>query len=189
MHFLITDPRPNDNFHAQHREQLILELSRTSHVTLLPADLRHEGLYFIYKGASFVMYPSLHEGYGLVPLEAATVGCQTIGFDIPGTKHTLVHGSNGWRSRCYDWESFMGLADKIWEEVTPNLRIDSSSIARWASHHQELAKTRLQLVRHLLCSFERVGSDCESTLQRTAAAQLKHHSARASNTPRSWTKE
>lgn len=153
IHILMTDPRPNDGFHAQYREQLYSLVKSTKHVTILPANLRRPELTRLYKGASFVLYPSLHEGYGLVPLEAARVGCPTIGFDIPGTKHSLVQGGNGWRVNCYDWQSFIELADKVWENrLPPDLRI-VCDVSTWVSQQQLQAEADWHQVRQLLITI------------------------------------
>lgn len=150
IHILITDPRPNDGFHARFRQQLYSLVKSTKHVTILPANLGREDLTHLYKGASFVLYPSLHEGYGLVPLEAARVGCPTIGFDIPGTRHSLVQGGNGWRVNCYDWKSLIELADRVWENrLPPDLRI-SCDVSAWVSHQQLQAEGSWRQVRQLL---------------------------------------
>jgi glycosyltransferase involved in cell wall biosynthesis len=156
IHILMTDPRPNDGFHTRFRQQIYSLAKNAKHVTILPANLRREELTRLYKGASFVLYPSLHEGYGLVPLEAARVGCPTIGFDIPGTRHSLVQCGNGWRVNCYDWKSLIQLADRVWEnQLSPDLRI-TRDISTWVTHQQLQAGQSWHRVHQLLVTLQRV---------------------------------
>lgn len=45
--------------------------------------------------AHLLINPSIREGWGLVVIEAATVGTPTIGYDVPGLRDSIVNGKTG----------------------------------------------------------------------------------------------
>jgi len=42
-----------------------------------------------------LVHPALHEGWGIVVMEAAAVGTPTIGFDVAGVRDSVRHGQTG----------------------------------------------------------------------------------------------
>lgn len=53
-------------------------------------------IYDVYTSSKFVVMPSIHEGFGLVTVEAMTCGLPVIGFaDCEGTNEIVIDGENG----------------------------------------------------------------------------------------------
>jgi len=70
------------------REAAALAASRRAGVRVLP-DVRDADLPLLYAGARFVLAPSLVEGFGLAPLEAAACGAAVLASDIAAHREVL----------------------------------------------------------------------------------------------------
>lgn len=47
------------------------------------------------RDASVLLHPAMHEGWGIVIMEAAAVGTPAIGFDVDGVRDSIVDGQTG----------------------------------------------------------------------------------------------
>jgi len=81
----------------------------------------------LYHKASFFVYPSLYEGFGIPPLEAMSVGCPVIVSDIPALKETC-----GEAAIYFDPNNSDQLASQIEELITNHELRDKLKIAGMA---------------------------------------------------------
>ena len=63
--------------------------------------------------AHILIFPSVHEGWGLVILEAASVGTPTIAYRVSGVKDAVVNGKTGLLSSQINPESLANLAIQL----------------------------------------------------------------------------
>lgn len=54
------------------------------------------------RSAWLLIHPALHEGWGIVILEAAAFGMPTLAFDVPGVRDAVVDGRTGVLVECED---------------------------------------------------------------------------------------
>ena len=52
--------------------------------------------------AWLLVHPALHEGWGIVIMEAATVGTPALGFDVSGVRDSIADGETGWLAASED---------------------------------------------------------------------------------------
>ena len=67
-----------------------------------------------YRGASLLLFPSVHEDFGLVPLEAMACGLPVVGWDDGhGPSTTLASGSGGVLVPPYDLDAFAAAVSDV----------------------------------------------------------------------------
>jgi glycosyltransferase involved in cell wall biosynthesis len=90
--------------------------------------------------------PSMHEGWGLSVIEANTVGCPAVAYDVPGLSVAIQHDRTGLLAQ--DDESFAGAIATILND--PERRSRYSAAARtWAERFDwdVSARETLRIVR------------------------------------------
>jgi glycosyltransferase involved in cell wall biosynthesis len=70
-----------------------------------------------YRGAAVLLFPSVHEDFGLVPLEAMACGLPVVGWDDGhGPSTTLASGSGGVLVDAYDLDAFTAAVQQLLDE-------------------------------------------------------------------------
>lgn len=75
---------------------------------------------------------SMHEGFGLVVVEANSQGTPALTFDIPGYRDLIVSGKNGFMAE-------FGKVDEFAEQMRNLIRMDDSSYAKLAGSSLEIS--------------------------------------------------
>ncbi len=87
-----------------------------------------------------LVHPAMHEGWGIVVMEAAAYGTPAIGFDVPGVRDSIVDGQTG--VLVQDEEDFvqrwMGLAS----DVNERMRLGTQAAARAATYGEDQTAER-----------------------------------------------
>ena len=82
--------------------------------------LKDDHLIALYNFCNLFVYPSLHEGFGLPPLEAMACGAATI-----GSNRTSIPEVIGRQDALFDPFSVKSISDKIYEALTDNIFLNS----------------------------------------------------------------
>jgi len=81
--------------------------------------LTGEALADCYRQASVLLFPSVHEDFGLVPLEAMACGVPVVGWDDGhGPSSTLAAGSGGLLVHAYDTQEFGNTVKQLLDDTT-----------------------------------------------------------------------
>ena len=99
--------------------------------------------------AHLMLVPSLHEGWGLVVIEAATVGTPTIGFDVAGLRDSIIHGKTGLICQENNPSSLASNVIKLLEDKNKYAHIQSNAIS-WSKNFswEKTAKKSLGLIEN-----------------------------------------
>jgi len=94
--------------------------------------------------AHILVNPSIREGWGLVVIEAASVGVPTVAFDVPGLRDSIIHGKTG--ILCKD-QSIVVLSREIQDLLEENKKYEKMSKAAyyWSRSFSWEKSTRLSL--------------------------------------------
>jgi glycosyltransferase involved in cell wall biosynthesis len=87
-----------------------------------------------------LLHPAMHEGWGIVVMEAASYGTPAIGFDVPGVRDSIVDGRTGVLARTEDdfvarWLSLAG-------DVNERVRLGSAAATRAATFGEDQTAER-----------------------------------------------
>jgi glycosyltransferase involved in cell wall biosynthesis len=80
--------------------------------------LPRQELYERMARAHCLLVPSVREGWGLVVIEANSVGTPAVGYDIPGVRDSIRDGSTGLLARTAEPEALAGMAVALVEDQT-----------------------------------------------------------------------
>lgn len=85
--------------------------------------------------ASLLLFPAVHEGWGMTVLEANACGTPAIGYDVPGLRDSIVSGSNGYLVKDGDVASMAGRAAGLLENGAElrSLSLKASAYSRMFS--------------------------------------------------------
>lgn len=86
------------------------------------------------RGVSVLVMPSLAEGYGLVALEAMSVGTPAIVTPHTFGADVITHGVDGWITPSAEWEGLAGLLESISESRQELSRISEAAAATAWKH-------------------------------------------------------
>ncbi|MCU1345932.1 MAG: mshA 2 [Acidimicrobiia bacterium] len=93
-----------------------------------------------------LVHPAMHEGWGIVVMEAAAYGTPAIGFDVPGVRDSIVDGETGVLVRDEDEfvERWLALAADVNERV----RLGDHAAVRAATYGEEQTGARFVEICH-----------------------------------------
>jgi glycosyltransferase involved in cell wall biosynthesis len=82
-----------------------------------------------------LVHPAMHEGWGIVVMEAAAYGTPSIGFDVPGVRDSIVDGQTGVLVR--DEEEFVQRWMDLASDVNERMRLGNQAAIRAATYGEE----------------------------------------------------
>lgn len=82
--------------------------------------------------AHILLNPSVREGWGLVNIEANTAGTPVVGYDVPGTRDSVLNGKTGLLSKFGDYKNLAENIIKLCNSAVQYSKIRSEAI-KWAS--------------------------------------------------------
>lgn len=88
----------------------------------------------LYKRADAFVFPSSHEGFGLPPLEALSLGCPVVASDIPSLRETLPESGVAW-FRDGDLHGMIRALETTLADVSGSKQAASSAQAWIRAHH------------------------------------------------------
>jgi len=124
-----------DDFFAKQILQLIIKLKCEEKI-LLYSDPTTEDFIFFYKNAKALIHPSLSEGFGLPPIEAAYFGCPTIASNIPVFQEIL-----GDQYVKFEPKNIEDIKDKIEYFIKNEPEFDLSTLAKKYSFEKMTEET------------------------------------------------
>ncbi len=110
----------------------------------LPRDELYERM----ARAHCLLVPSVREGWGLVVIEASSVGTPVVGYDVPGIRDSVRHGETGLLARASDPDALARVGLELLASPSEYAAIRRSAIA-WARRFswERTAQELLAVVR------------------------------------------
>lgn len=121
------DPDFSDEYSS-----LVNELALASHVKLTGFVSQDVKIRLLQESLALVSC-SMHEGFGLVVVEANSQGTPALTFDVPGYRDLIVSGKNGFMVPY-------GKVDELAEQMRNLIQLDDTSYARLAKASLEISK-------------------------------------------------
>lgn len=147
---LLIGPATNSKYYEE-IQALLVEKNYINKVRVIPGlNPGHPDLVQAYLNADLFVFPSIHEPFGIVALEAMAAGCPVIANPVGGIPDFVVHEKTGY---LYQENNTADLMDKI----SDLLLTDTSDIIRFAHNNvkanyswEAIAKQTLDLYQSLL---------------------------------------
>jgi glycosyltransferase involved in cell wall biosynthesis len=118
-----------DPYYPEIKEQVLAIKHKDDLV--MPGRVTDEELYWLYNGADAFVLPSLIEGFGLPPLEAAACGTPSILSDIPALREIMGQGAE-----YFDPENVDNMTDVLYNLLTNPIRLEElANLALSRSKH------------------------------------------------------
>ncbi len=102
--------------------------------------LRGDELAAAYRSAAVLLFPSVHEDFGLVPLEAMACGLPVVAWDDQhGPSLTMAEGSGGRLVPPYDLDAFAAAVTALVEDPQQHAKLSEAGPA-WVAQHFSLQR-------------------------------------------------
>lgn len=109
FHLTIAGTIPDNSSYYRMVEDYIRKNCLEEHITFT-GRVSNEQLQNLYRQADIFVFPSLHEGYGIVLLEAMSYGLPVVAFDNSAIPYTIKNAQNGLLANNADSQDF---AEKV----------------------------------------------------------------------------
>jgi glycosyltransferase involved in cell wall biosynthesis len=119
IRFIVSAANFGHGFHGDYVERLletILVRRLASYVEVIREELSDEAVFGLYAYSEFTVMPSIHEGYGIVPLESQLCGKPIVAFAIPGWEETIRHYSSGILVDLFDVSEMARIVAMLWTD-------------------------------------------------------------------------
>jgi glycosyltransferase involved in cell wall biosynthesis len=102
--------------------------------------LEGDALAEAYRSAAVLLFPSVHEDFGLVPLEAMACGLPVVAWDDDhGPSLTMTEGSGGRLVPAYDLDAFTATVTSLLEDSDQHAKLSAAG-PRWVEQHFSLQR-------------------------------------------------